>query len=130
MEKSPKVGIGVIVYNKENKILFIKRKGKHGHGEWSFPGGKLDFGESFEECARREVLQEVGIEISNPEFVDVTNDLFPDHDLHFITIFMKSNHVSGDPTNLEPDKCFEVKWSTLEEISKEPIFTPITNLLK
>ena len=130
MEKIPKVGIGVIIYNDKNQILFIKRKGKHGDGEWSFPGGKLDFGESFEECARREVLEEVGIEISNPEYVNVTNDLFPDYDLHFITVFMKSKYVSGEVLNLEPDKCSEVKWSTLEEVSKEPIFTPIINLLK
>ena len=130
MEKTPKVGIGVLIYNENNQILFIKRKGKHGHGEWSFPGGKLDFGESFEDCARREVLEEVGIEISTPEFVSVTNDLFPEYDLHFITIFMKSNYISGKALNLEPDKCFEVKWSTFDEVSKEPIFTPIKNLLE
>lgn len=130
MEKSPKVGIGVIIYNDKNEILFIKRKGKHGHGEWSFPGGKLDFGESFEDCARREVLEEVGIEISDPKYVNITNDLFPDHDLHFITIFMEANYVSGEVRNLEPDKCSDIKWSTLNQISGEPIFTPILNLLK
>jgi 8-oxo-dGTP diphosphatase len=130
MEKSPKVGIGVVIYNDKNQILFIKRKGKHGDGEWSFPGGKLDFGESFEDCAKREVLEEVGIEISTPQYLNVTNDLFPDHDLHFITIFMKSNYISGEVRNLEPDKCSEVKWSTLDEVCKEPIFTPIINLLK
>ncbi len=43
---------------------------------------------------------------------------------------MEANYVSGEVRNLEPDKCSDIKWSTLNQISGEPIFTPILNLLK
>ena len=54
--KRPKVGLAVIVY-KDGKILMGKRIGSHGVNTWSFPGGHLEFLETFEECAKREVLQ-------------------------------------------------------------------------
>ena len=60
----PKVGVGVIVI-KDGKILLGKRKGPHGGGFWAFPGGHLEFNESLEDCARREVLEETGISIKN-----------------------------------------------------------------
>ena len=44
----PKVGVGVMVF-KDGKILLAKRKGSHGAGEYAFPGGHLEFGESFEQ---------------------------------------------------------------------------------
>lgn len=43
MNKSPKVGIGVIV-RKDNQILLGKRKNSHGDGCWAFPGGHLEYG--------------------------------------------------------------------------------------
>lgn len=49
----PKVGIGVMIF-KDGKVLLGKRKGSHGDGEYSFPGGHLNYMESFEDCAQRE----------------------------------------------------------------------------
>ena len=48
-----KVGIGILV-RKNNQVLIGKRKGSYGNGEYAFPGGHLEFGESFTECAIRE----------------------------------------------------------------------------
>jgi 8-oxo-dGTP diphosphatase len=56
----PKVGIGVAVV-KKNFILLGKRKGSHGSGDWAFPGGHLEFGETPHECAYRELLEETGL---------------------------------------------------------------------
>ena len=52
MENHPKVGVGVMVL-KDGKVLLTRRKGSHGAGEYSFPGGHLEYMESFEDCARR-----------------------------------------------------------------------------
>ena len=51
----PKVGVGVIVV-KEGKVLLQRRRGAHGEGTWGFPGGHLEFKESWEECAKRETF--------------------------------------------------------------------------
>ena len=54
-DKRPLVGIAVIVI-KEDRVLLDKRKNSHGSGTWAFPGGHLEFKESIEDCAIREVL--------------------------------------------------------------------------
>jgi len=56
----PSVGVGVIVVRAES-LLLGKRKNSHGEGEWSFAGGHLEFGETVEECARRELEEETGL---------------------------------------------------------------------
>ena len=68
----PKVGVGVMVL-KNGKVLIGKRKGAHGAGEWAWPGGHLEYMESFEDCARREVMEETGIEIHNIRFLRLMN---------------------------------------------------------
>ena len=44
-KKYPKVGIGVMIQNEKGEVLLGLRQGSHGAGEWSFPGGHLEFGE-------------------------------------------------------------------------------------
>ena len=62
MESVVRVGVGVMVLCPQGVVL-LKRQGSHGAGEWSFPGGHLEFGESIVDCARREVMEELGVEL-------------------------------------------------------------------
>jgi len=72
-KERPKIGLGVCIL-RDNKVLFGKRKNSHGEGSWCFPGGHLDFNETWEECARRETIEETGLEIKNLRFATATND--------------------------------------------------------
>ncbi|MBU3941748.1 MAG: NUDIX domain-containing protein [Nanoarchaeota archaeon] len=128
MDKKPKVGVGVIVI-KDNKVLLGKRKNSHGEGSWCFPGGHLEFNESLENCAKREVLEETGIEIKNIRFETITNDIFKDEWKHYITIFMLCKHGSGEAKVMEPEKCEKWNWFEWNNLP-EPLFLPIQNLLK
>lgn len=125
-DKRPKVGVGVIIC-KGDEVLLGLRIGNHGKGTWSFPGGHLEFRESLEQCAEREVKEEVGIEIKNLKPVAFTNDVF--FDKHYITIFMQCDYSEGSVQNLEPDKCKEWKWFKWNGFPA-PLFLPIENLLK
>lgn len=127
-EKRPKVGVGVIVL-KEGKVPLGKRYGSHGEGSWCLPGGHLEFGESLEDCARREVLEETGLQIKNIRFGTVTNDIFKEEDKHYITIYMATDYDSGELQNTNPERFEEWGWFEWGEFP-EPLFIPLRNLLK
>ena len=71
-EQRPKGGVGVMILNND-AVLLAKRKGSHGEGEYAFPGGHLEHGESFEDCARREIREETCIEIDDIKFQYLAN---------------------------------------------------------
>lgn len=125
--KQVRVGIGVIV-RKSGKVLVGKRKGEHGGRKWAFPGGHLEFGESFEECAIREVLEETGLKIKNIKFASITNDIFS-KDKHYITIFIVCDWKSGKPQVLEPDRNEKWEWFAWNKLPR-PLFLTIENLQK
>lgn len=128
MNLRPKVGVGVIII-KDNQILLGKRKNAHGAGFWAPPGGHLEFGESFEQCAKREVLEETGLDIKNIVQGPITNDIFLDESKHYITVFMIAQHTQGEAQVLEPHKCEGWYWYNINNLPS-PLFLSFDNLLK
>jgi len=124
----PRVGVGVIV-RKENKVLLGYRKSSHGTNTWSFPGGHLEFGEEIEDCARREVKEEVGVNIKNLRRGPFTNDIFKKEGKHYITLYIISDYESGEVNVMEPDKCERWEWFKWGELP-HPLFLPVKNLKK
>jgi len=120
-EKQPQVGIGVFVF-KEGKILLGKRKSSHGTGEYAALGGHLEFGESFEECARRETREEAGIEIANFKFLCVCN-IKGYKDKHYVDIGCTADWESGEVKVMEPEKLESWDWYSLDSLP-EPLFEP------
>lgn len=128
MEKRPLIGVAVLVV-KNNKVLLGKRKTAHGAGTWAFPGGHLEFNETIEDCARREVFEETGIHITNLRYAAYTNDIFDREEKHYVTLFVTAEHQSGMPVVKEPQKC--EKWAWFEwPPQATPLFLPIHNLLE
>jgi 3-methyladenine DNA glycosylase AlkD/ADP-ribose pyrophosphatase YjhB (NUDIX family) len=127
-ENRPYIGVAVIVV-REGRVLLGKRRNAHGAGTWQFPGGHLEFGESIEACARRELFEETGLSALSLRRGPFTNDLFEDEGKHYVTLFLISEHTVGRPRLKEPDKCECWEWFSWSEMP-EPHFLPIVNLLK
>ncbi|MFA6050194.1 MAG: NUDIX domain-containing protein [Candidatus Paceibacterota bacterium] len=110
MENVTKVGVGVMIW-KDGKVLLGKRLNENDHVpfQYAFPGGHLEYGESFEECCCRETLEETGMTIKNIRFVLVGNvtNLGP---RHYIQIGFVADWESGEPQTMEPDKCEGWEW--------------------
>ena len=120
MEQSrPKVGIGVMLM-KDNKVLLAKRKNAHGDGEYAFPGGHLEFGESFQDCAIRETLEETGVEISNIKFQYLAN-VKKYGGKHYVHIGLTADWKLGEAQVLEPDKSEAWGWYAINQ-APQPLF--------
>lgn len=127
MKQLTRVGVGVFVY-KNGKFLVGQRHNAHGDGTWSIPGGHLEYGESFENTAKREVLEETGLKIKNIRFGAVTNDYFQAENKHYVTIWLLSEWESGRERIHEPDKFIKLQWRDFDSLP-EPLFFPWQQLL-
>ncbi|KAI9935108.1 hypothetical protein ASPWEDRAFT_44701 [Aspergillus wentii DTO 134E9] len=138
----PKVGVAALVHNQKGQFLLGKRKGSHGAGTWGFPGGHLEYGESFEDCAVRETLEETGVAIHGAHYLTATNNVTLARNKHFVTIFVGCDPVDDNtqPKVIEPEKCEKWEWVSWEEIvsnaqasegqAERTLFRPIINLFK
>jgi 8-oxo-dGTP diphosphatase len=113
------VGIQVIV-RKGDAILLGQRKKSYGLDTWSLPGGHLEFGESFEAAAAREVREETALAVTSTQVFGVVNDPSLPHS-HHIQIGMVATDWSGELKNLEPDLCHEWRFFSPDDLP-DPLF--------
>ena len=59
----PKVAVGTIIRDDQNRVVLVKRAIEPGYGKWVFPGGYVDRGEKLEDAAVREAREECGLEV-------------------------------------------------------------------
>ena len=118
-----RVGVGVFILrsssapspddkNGHPSFLLGKRINAHGAGTWATPGGHLEFGETPEKCAAREVLEETGLKVKDMRFLTTTNDFMPDAGRHYVTLFMVCvrEDDAQEAKVMEPDKCEGWEW--------------------
>ena len=128
MNKEVRVGVAAVIL-REGRVLLGERIGSHGAHTWATPGGHLELGESIEECAKRETLEETGLSVDSFTKLGFTNDVFEKEGKHYVTLFVVASCSSGEPEVKEPDKCKQWQWFELDQLP-EPLFLPLTNLLK
>ena len=88
----------VLILNNKNQVLLQRRTD---NGFWGYPGGSMELGESFEDCARREVLEETGLEcIELTYFTNMSGEkmhyIYPNGDEVYIAevVFLCNNYTS------------------------------------
>ncbi|CAD2225589.1 MutT/nudix family protein [Pseudoalteromonas sp. 3J6] len=127
MNQMVRVGVAVIVMH-DNKILLGERIGAHGANTWATPGGHLEFGETVEQCAAREVVEETGLNVTNIRKLDFTNDIFSAENKHYITLYVQADYEGGEVINKEPHKCLQWRWCDINDLPA-PLFISLKNYL-
>jgi 8-oxo-dGTP diphosphatase len=121
------VGVGVLVL-KDGKVLFGRRLTSEieGQASWTMPGGHVEFGETFEEAAKREVLEETAIIVRAARVFCVNND--KSERAHYVTVGVVAADFVGEPKVMEPDVITEWGWFSLDKLP-DPIFSPSRSML-
>ncbi len=107
------IGVGVI-WNQQGQILIDRRRptGVLG-GFWEFPGGKIETGETSEECIKREIWEELGIVIEVGKHLITIAHTYAH--LNVTLIVHHCKYIDGVP---QPIECDEIRWVNLEELDQ------------
>ncbi len=127
-EKKVGVGTGIMLL-RDGKVLFgfrnpdYRKAGSelHGEGTWTMPGGKLHFGETLADCARRETKEETGLELGAFSILCINDDIVSD--AHYVTIEFLCTDFKGDVRAMEPEKITKWEWFPLDALPK-PMYGP------
>jgi len=109
--RRPVVTVDVLI-RRDDGYVFVKRRNEPYRGHWAIPGGLVEYGETVEEAAIREVKEETGLEVKLIRLVGVYSDPTRDPRGHYITIAFRAEAVSGElkaATDAEEVKVFKRK---------------------
>lgn len=111
------VEVTAAIIHSNGKLLICKRaKGKRCELLWEFPGGKIEVGETPEECLVRECHEELGITIKAEKLVKQVEYEYPDITVYIY--FYLCQLIDGEPACIEHD---DIQWHTLDEILNLPL---------
>ena len=127
----PQVGVGAVVI-KDEKVLLVKRGGPPSEGLWAIPGGRLKFGETLQQAAEREILEETGIVIraANPIFIfDVLDkDEHGDIRYHYVIVDLAAEYVSGEVN--ASDDAVDARWLSADDLALLSVSDKTIELLR
>lgn len=112
------VGCGAVILNDKNQILLMKRgkECRNKAGFWTIPGGRVELFETFQDAIKREVLEEIGVEVQVIKLISLTDDIIKEEDQHWVSPQYLCKITNGEIKNMEPHKCDELKWFDLNDL--------------
>ncbi len=102
-------------------VLLGRRKNCYGDGTWGLPGGHLEYGESIIECAKREIKEEIGIEVAELKLISVIDNI--DERGHYLHVSFLLEQFSGEIRCMEPYFCSEWKFFDISNLPQD-LFKP------
>ena len=105
---TPGVGCGAAIW-REGRLLLVKRLRAPEAGHWNLPGGKVDFGERAADAVKREIAEEIGVEIELTRSLGFV-EMFADTQ-HWLSPIYAARIVAGEPVNREPEKHAALIWA-------------------
>jgi mutator protein MutT len=109
---APGVGCGAAIL-RDGKLLLVKRRRAPEAGHWNLPGGKVDFGETVADAVKREIREEVGLDIDLLRMLGIVEMVGID-DQHWVSPIYLAGATEGEARNNEPEKLEAVAWAALD----------------
>ncbi len=114
--------------NNDREILLVKhRKGSRQY--WVLPGGRLEYGETFHECAVRELKEETGLEVSVERFLFMSEAIAPDRSRHIVNVYLKAKVIGGTMKIGNEPVLAGVDFVPVANLDKMTLFPPIGQIL-
>ena len=117
MTRVPRLGVLAVVL-RESEVLLVRRANPPDAGLWGFPGGKVEWGETVEEAAARELLEETGVRAVPGAVLGQTDAISRDAAgevvFHYHLVAVACTYVTGAP--VADDDALEAAWVPQEDV--------------
>jgi ADP-ribose pyrophosphatase len=127
----PRAAVGAVVF-KDDKVLLVRRGRPPAIGQWAIPGGNVKLGETLQQAAEREILEETGIVIRARDPVYTFDAIVRDEDgavqFHYVIVDLAADYIDGSPR--PGDDADEVRWLDAQDLETLPVSPPTLKLLK
>lgn len=105
-----------IIFNDRNELLICQRQsGGSCSNLWEFPGGKLELGESMEECCVRECREELNVDIRILSRYEETSYAYPENEIQFTFYLAK---LLSDENELKMNVHQNICWAKISELNE------------
>jgi ADP-ribose pyrophosphatase len=127
----PRAAVGAVVF-KEGRVLLVQRGRPPAQGQWAIPGGNVRLGETLQQAAEREILEETGIRIAAREPVLTFDAIDRDAEgrvrFHYVIVDLAADYLEGEPR--AGDDAAEVRWVSPEDLKTLPVNAKTRALLR
>jgi len=127
----PRAAVGAVVF-KEDAVLLVQRGQPPGEGSWSIPGGSVRVGETLQQAAEREILEETGIIIRAAEPVYTFDVIERDEQgrvrFHYVIVDLAAKHLKGTPR--AASDAADARWVSAAELPRLKVSPHTRALLK
>jgi 8-oxo-dGTP diphosphatase len=127
----PIVGIGAVVVH-EGRVLLVRRGAAPSRGLWAVPGGSLELGETLQQGAEREILEETGVTIRARDPIYAFDFFERDGDgrirFHFVIVDLAADYIRGNAKGA--DDALEARWLAPEDLAGLPVSKNTLKLLR
>ena len=120
-QNTPTVRVSLIIINAEGEILLAKHK-KPTREYWVLPGGHLEYGETIQECALRELKEETNLDGEFKRIVFLSESIAPNGSRHIINFFVLVDVVKGEVKMGEEDVLAEIAYKALSEFEQLEVY--------
>jgi 8-oxo-dGTP diphosphatase len=126
------VGVAAVIWNGRREVLLIRRTKQPRLGEWSLPGGKVEFGENLVVALKREIREETGLEIEIMGLIDVAETI-DDASAgaaggHFVLIDYAAKWVSGEA--VAGSDAADATWVPIEDLGDYPMWAEMRRIIE
>jgi ADP-ribose pyrophosphatase len=128
----PRVGVGAVVI-RDDAVLLVKRGISPAKGMWAIPGGNLKLGETLQEAAEREIMEETGVRIKAKLPPHFTFELIERDEedkirFHYVIVDLLADYIDGEPHGA--DDAVDARWVRMKDLDDIPVSENTLNILK
>lgn len=131
-QRSVAVGVAAVIWNDRREVLLIRRMKEPRKGQWSLPGGKVEFGESLHLALKREIREETGLEIEIMGLIDVAETIDDEaagaKGFHFVLIDYAARVISGEA--VAASDAADATWVPITKLAEYPMWDEMRRLIR